>query len=91
MVEDEEKSPKASPLTLTGVLKTPVKDEGVKRRRKRKIVEKEQPKEKIPVVEAEDENDEMGVFEYYIEQPGLFPTSEEETTTPPVKTENRGK
>ena len=33
----------------------------------------------------------MGVFEDYIEQPVLFPTTVEETVAPPVRTENRGK
>ena len=53
--EDEENSPKASPLTLTGVLKPPIEGEEVERIRKRKIVETEQPRESVPLVEAEAE------------------------------------
>ena len=65
--EDEKKSLKASPLTLTGVLKTPAEDEEVERIRKRKRVEKEQPRETVLIVEVEGrfENEEMGNFEDY--------------------------
>ena len=60
--------------------------------RKRRRTEK-QPKETIPTVEAEreDENEEMGNFEDYTKQPVLFPTIVEETAPPPVRTKNRGK
>ena len=69
VAEDEEKSLEASPLTLTGVLKTPVEEEEVERIRKRKMVEKEQPRELVPTVEAEGrfENGERGNFEDYTE------------------------
>ena len=53
--EEEEKSPKASPLTLTGALKASVEGEKVKRRRKRKRIE-ERPKEPIPTIEGEEES-----------------------------------
>ena len=67
VVEDNEKGPKASPLTLTGVLKTLIKDEEVKRIRKRKMVEKEQPRETVPIIEDEGEfgNEERVFFEDY--------------------------
>ena len=92
MAEDEEKSPKASPLTLTGVHKTPVEGEEAERIRKRRSTE-EQARETILTleVEGEFENEERGVFEDYTEKPVLFPTTSEETTTPPVIIENRGK
>ena len=63
VVEDEEKSTKASPLTLIGVLKTPVEGEEVERIRKRRRT-KEQPRKTILIVEAEEEcdNEERGVF-----------------------------
>ena len=88
----EEKNPKSSPLTLTGVLKTPVEGEEVERIRKRRRT-KEQLKETISTVEAEGEfeNEERGIFKDYTEQPVLFPTSVEETTAPPIITENKGK
>ena len=78
MVEDEEKSLKPSPLTLTGVLKTPVKGEEVERIRKRRRIE-EQPRETIPTVEVEGELEieERRIFEDYIEQLVLFPTTTE--------------
>ena len=59
----EEKCPKVSPLTLIGVLKTSTEDEEVERIKKRKMVDKEQPRETIPLVEAEEgfENEERGV------------------------------
>ena len=49
--------------------------------------------EKVPTIEAEKEveNEERGIFEDYTEQLVLFPTTIEETTTPLVRTENRGK
>ena len=90
--ETEEKFPKASPLTLSRVLKTPVEDEEVERIRKRKIVEKEQPMETVLIVEAEEEfeNEEMGGFEDYIEKPVLSPNFEE-TIPSLVRVEERGK
>ena len=92
MAKDEEKSPKASHLTLTGVLKTPTEGEEVERIKKRRRT-KEQPREIIPTVEAkgEFENEERGIFEDYTEQPMLFATTIEETIAPPIITENRGK
>ena len=92
MVENEKKSSKASPLTLTRVLKTPVEGEEVERIRKRRRTE-EQPREIVPTVEAEGEfeTEEMGVLEDYIEELVLFPTTTEETIAPPIKTENKGK
>ena len=54
-IEEEEKSPKASP-TLTRALKAPIEGEKVERRRKRKRTGK-QPREPVPTVEAEEEND----------------------------------
>ena len=56
-------------------------------------MEKEQPKEIVPTIEVEGrfENEEMGNFEDYIENLVLFPTTIEEITTPPIRTENRGK
>ena len=88
--ETEKKSPKASHLTLIGVLKTPTEGEEVVRTRKRRITE-EQPKETVLAVEAEREfeNEERGDFEDYIEKLVLFTTTIEETTAPPVRTENR--
>ena len=64
---------KASSLTLIGVLKTPAEDEEVERIRKRKRVEKEHLRETAPIVEAKEEfeNEEMGGFEDYTEQPVL--------------------
>ena len=50
-VEDEEKSSKAFPVTLIGVLKTPVEDDEVKRIKKGKMVQKEQPRKTVPIVE----------------------------------------
>ena len=63
VAEDEEKSPKSSPLTLTRVLKTLAEGEKVERIRKR--ITKEKPKETVPIVEAEGEFEieERGVFE----------------------------
>ena len=92
VAEHEEKSMKASPLTLTGVLKTLVEGEEVKIIRKRRRT-KERPRETIPIIEVEREfeNEERGVFEDYIEQPVFFPTTVEEIPAPPVSTENRGK
>ena len=82
VAEDEEKSPKAFPLTPTGVLKTPTKGEEVERIKKRRRTE-EQPKETVLVVEAEEEfvNEKRGSFEDYIEQLVLFPTTVEEIAT----------
>ena len=69
VAEDEEKSLKASHLTLTRILKTLVEGEEVERIKKRRRT-KQQPRETVLVVEAEGEfgNEEMGVFEGYIEQ-----------------------
>ena len=53
--EIEEKCSKASPLTPTGVLKTPAEGEEVERIGKRKRVEKESPRETVPTVEAKEE------------------------------------
>ena len=90
--ETKEKCLKASLLTLTGVLKTLVEGEEVERIRKRKMVEKEQPKETVPIVEAEEEfeNEENRGFEDYPEQPVLSPTTEEAASAP-IRTEERGK
>ena len=41
VIEYEERSSKASPLTLTRVLQTPIEDEKVERIKKRKMAEKE--------------------------------------------------
>ena len=43
-------------------------------------MEKEQPRETVPEVEAEDEleHEKMGGLEDYTEQPVLFPTTEKE-------------
>ena len=62
--ETTEKCLKYSPLTLTRVLKTPANDEEVKRIKKRKRVNKEQPREIFHVVEAKEEfeNEERGVL-----------------------------
>ena len=67
--EDEEQSPKASPLTLIGLLKSPVEGEEEKRIRKRKMVETKQPREPVLTVEDEDEleHEERGGLEDYIE------------------------
>ena len=54
VVEDEEKSPKASHLTVNGVLKTLIEGEEVDRIIKRRRTE-EQPREIVLVVEAEEE------------------------------------
>ena len=54
MAEDEEKSMKASPLTLTRVLKTSAKGEEVERIIKRRKAE-EQHRETVPTVEVERE------------------------------------
>ena len=91
MEEDEEKSPKASSLTLTEVLKTPAEGEEVERIRKRKRTE-EQPREIAPIVEAEEEflNEEMGGFEDYTEQPLLSPNAKETILTP-ISVEENGK
>ena len=77
--EEEEKSPKATPLTLIGALKAPVGGEEIERIRKRKRTE-EQLREPVPTVEAEEDNDsakERGGFEADSEQPVLF--------TPPLQ------
>ena len=62
VAEDKEKSPKAFPLTPTGVLKTPIEGEEVERIKKRRRTE-EQPRETVLVVEAEEEfvNEKGGV------------------------------
>ena len=88
MAEDEEKSLKAYPLTLTRVLKTSAKGGEVERIIKRRKAE-EQPRKTVPTVEDEREFEieERGIFEDYTEQPVLFPTTAKETTAPPVKTE----
>ena len=92
MAKYEKKSPKASPLIITRVIKTSAEGEQVERIRKRRRLE-EQPKEIVLIVEAEREfeNEEMGVFEDYTEQPVLFPTTTEEKAALLVRTENRGK
>ena len=54
--EEEEKIPKAFPLTLTGALNAPVEGKEVERRRKKKRTE-EQPKEPVPTLEVEEESD----------------------------------
>ena len=92
VAEAEEKSSKASPLTLTGVFKTSAEGEEGERIRKRKRT-LERPGEIIHIVEAEREveNEERGIFEDCTEQPVLFPTTAEETTASPVRTKNRGK
>ena len=89
--ETYEKCPKSSPLTLTGVLKTLIGDEKVKIIRKRKIIEKEQPKETVLIVEAEEEfeNEEMGGFEDYTEQSVLSPNAKK-TILALVRVEERG-
>ena len=56
--ETEEKCPRASPLTLTEVLKTPTKGEEVERARKRKRAITELPREATLTVEKELETEE---------------------------------
>ena len=56
MNEEEEKSPKASLLTLTGALKALVVGKEVERIRKMKKTE-EQPRETVSTVEVEEKND----------------------------------
>ena len=87
MAEDEDKILKASPLTLTRVLKTPIEGEEVARIKKIRRIE-EQPREIVPTVEAKVEcgNEEIGVFEDYTKQPMLLPTIAEETIAPPIRT-----
>ena len=60
---EEEKSPKASPLTVTRITKGLVENEEGERRRKRKRIV-EQPRELGPIVEAKEESDseERGCF-----------------------------
>ena len=89
MKDDEEKSPKASPLTLTRVFKTPAEGEEVERIKKRTY----QLREIVLIVEAKGEygNDERGIFEDYTKQPVLFPTTSKKTAALPIRTENRGK
>ena len=92
VAEEEENSPKATPLTLTGFFKTLA--EGKKGERIKKMRRtKEQPRETVHTEEAEREveNEEREIFEDYTEQPVLFPTTVEETVAPLVRTENRGK
>ena len=48
--ETEEKCPRSSPLTLTGVLKTPAQGEEVERARKRKRADTYFPREAAPIV-----------------------------------------
>ena len=92
VAEEEENSPKATPLTLTGVFKTLAEGKKGERIKKMRRIE-EQPRETVHTVEAEREveNEEKGIFEDYTEQPVLFSTTVEETVAPFVKTENRGK
>ena len=56
-------------------------------------MEKEYLRETVPTEEAGGrfENEEMGNFEDYTEKLVLFSTTAEETTTPHVRTKNRGK
>ena len=90
--ETEDKCLKASPITLIGVLKTPAEGEEVERIKKRKTMEKEQSRETVPTVEAEEEfeNEERGGIKDYTEQPVLSPTIEEAAPAP-VRAEERGK
>ena len=76
--EKEERWPKTSPLTLTGVLKAPVEcEEGerrVKPKKKRKRVETEaEQRDQAPttVSDEEDNSEEMGGFEADSNQPVL--------------------
>ena len=65
MNEEEEKIPKASPLTLIGALKAVVKGKKVERKRKRKRAKvMEVPKELVHRIEHEEESDsqEIGRF-----------------------------
>ena len=91
VAEEEEKSPKASHLTLTGVLKTPTEGEEVERIRKRRRTEEQLRDRPYSRGCQRIENEEKGVFEYYTEQSVLFPTTTEEIAAPPIKTENKGK
>ena len=54
--EEEEKSLKASQLTLTRALKALVEGEEIERRRKRKRTE-EHPRELVPTIEAKEDSD----------------------------------
>ena len=60
--ETEEKCPRSSPLTLTGVLKASVQGEEVERTRKRKRVSSELKREVGPAAKEELETKEMGVL-----------------------------
>ena len=66
--------PRASPLTLTRVLKNPTQGEEVERARKRKRAVVELPREATPIVEEELEFEEEGGgvgFKDYPKQPVL--------------------
>ena len=68
--EVEERCPKASPLTLDGVLKVLVEIEEGERRektKKRKMVETEEPKDQAPTAMSEEEanSEENGGYEAY--------------------------
>ena len=66
--ETHEKCLRASPLTLTGVHKTPTQGEEVERARKRKRAAIELPREVTPEAKEELENEEKRGFENYPEQ-----------------------
>ena len=57
--ETEEKYPRSSPLTLTGVLKAPAQGEEVERTRKRKRAASELLREAAPTAEEELETEEI--------------------------------
>ena len=75
--ETEEKCPRPSPLTLTGVLKTLAQCEQVEKARKRKRAYTNFPREEDPTVEEEPETEEIWGFEDYPKQPMLSPSAAE--------------
>ena len=88
---EEEKCPKSSPLTLSGITKGPIENEKWERRRNRKITV-EEPRELVPTIEAEEESDseERWGFEAHSKQP-MLSLATEEATLAHIITENRGK
>ena len=75
--ETEEKCPRSSPLTLTGVIKAPIQGEEVERTKKRKRETLELQREVAPPAEEELETEEMGVVEDYPKQLVLSLRAEE--------------
>ena len=58
--ETEERCPRSSPFTLTGVLKAPTQGEEVERARKKKITASELPREAAPIAIEEPKTKEIG-------------------------------